>query len=155
MLHRVIARRTWTYIGFLVPTLGLALVAGQASVAGTLPVGTLAGGSSDRPAQASGVSGGKAAHDAPLSDAFLFLAPGTGGSVPAPPNGGSVPLGGRFVLDLMLNSGSSNTSAQQSYLTFTNSILRNASVSVINSACTLTGTVTEDLSIFDTALQNE
>src|SRR5438034_588293 len=53
--------------------------------------------------------------------AFLALVPGTGGTYPAPPNGGSVPLGSRFVLDLMINGAShDDLEGQQSYLTFTN-----------------------------------
>ena len=75
--------------------------------------------------------------NAPLSDAFLALAPGTGGTVPAPPNGGSVLVGSRFVFDLMLNTGShTDAIAQQSYLTFTSSVLQNARLSDIDTACT-------------------
>src|SRR6266511_3378424 len=41
-------------------------------------------------------------------DAYLFLRPSvdTPGSCPAPPNGGSTSTGCRFVLDLVLNTGS-------------------------------------------------
>src|SRR5436189_929326 len=53
------------------------------------------------------------------ADAFLFLQPGTGGSVPAPGNGGQVGVGDRFVLDLLVNSGSNiDVSEQSTYLTF-------------------------------------
>ena len=53
----------------------------------------------------------------------------------------------------MINSGSNNAAAAQSYLTFTNSILQ-----VVNSGqsgCVVTSTVTGDVTIFDAVLQNE
>src|SRR5437870_2485236 len=155
MLAGVTIHRSWRHIVFVSALLaGLALIAGQASGVGAPLGGALAAGSSDRPAQASGISGDKDAPNVP--DAFLLLAPGTGGSVPAPPNGGSVPVGGRFVFDLMLNSGShTDVTGQQSYITFTSSILQNARLSNINSSCVPTSTVTGDFSTFDSALQNE
>src|SRR4051794_3314127 len=88
-------------------------------------------------------------------DAFVELVPGTGGSVPAPVNSGTVTVGDRFVLDLMMQSGSGNTVGQQSYLTFTYSVLQNARVSSIGVGCVLTSTLTADLSTFDSAQQNE
>ena len=74
----------------------------------------------------------------------------------APPNGGTVTVGDRFVLDLMLNSGTyDNVTAQQSYLTYAANLLQNARVGQIDSACVLTGTVTPDTSTFDASLQNQ
>ena len=54
-------------------------------------------------------------------------------------------VGARFVLDLMVHSGTNNITAQQSYLTFTTSILKNGRVSDIPTTCTLTSTVTPDI----------
>ena len=74
----------------------------------------------------------------------------------APPNGGTVTVGDRFVLDLMLNSGTyDNVTAQQSYLTYTYNLLQNARVDQISNACVLTGTVSPDATIFDASLQNQ
>ncbi len=102
------------------------------------------------------------------TDAFLFLTPGsTAGSCPAPPNGGSVAVNCRFVLDMMINMGNNpDGAAQQSYLTFTYGLIQNASVSAIGSSCTVTNTVTADTcgvpgcspgdpTGFEVALQNE
>src|SRR5438874_7789406 len=56
----------------------------------------------------------------------------------------------------MLDSGAyGNVTAQQSYLTFTSSILQNARASDIDSACTLTATVSMDPAVFENRLQNE
>src|SRR4051812_7993013 len=66
---------------------------------------------------------GESARSAPeTQDAFMLLQPGTtAGTCAAPANGGSVNVGCTFVLDLIINTGSnSDTSAQQSYLTFNN-----------------------------------
>lgn len=85
-------------------------------------------------------------------NAFMYFVPE--GS--APPNGGTVMVGDRFVLDLMLNSSThDNVIAQQSYLTYTANLIQNARVSQIATACVLTNTVTPDLSTFDARLQNE
>src|SRR4051812_4620983 len=81
-------------------------------------------------------------------DAFIELVPEAG----APPNGGSANVGDRFVLDLMVHSGTNNVTAQQSYLTFTNSVLQNGRVSDIPTLCTLTSTVTFDHATFDADL---
>lgn len=65
----------------------------------------------------------------------------------------TITVGSRIDLDLMINSGSNNVGAAQSYLTFTNSILR-----VVNSSqpgCVVTNTVTADTTIFDGVFQNE
>ncbi len=89
-------------------------------------------------------------------DAFVALQPGSAGNCSAPANGGTVQVGCRFVLDLILNSGSiNNTLAQQSYLTFTSSILQNARVSSIGTSCVPTNTVTFDGTANDASLQNE
>src|SRR5438132_7452794 len=99
MLRKVITRRSWGYVILLLAILGLALVAGQASAKVLGPeswVPSHLGHDSGLGTQDLGLFGGKATPYAPLGDAFLLLAPGTGGSVPAPPNGGSVPVGGRF-----------------------------------------------------------
>jgi hypothetical protein len=88
--------------------------------------------------------------------AFISLQPGSGGNCTAPPNGGTVQVGCRFVLDLMVNMGSlPNGVAQQSYVTYTNSILQNARVASIDSSCVPTNTMTQDLTVFDATLQNE
>ncbi len=90
-------------------------------------------------------------------DASLFLRPSidTPGSCPAPANGGSTTTGCRFVLDLMLNTGSnSDATAQQSFLTFTYQLLENIRVDQIGSSCTFTSTVTGDLGTFDLEEQN-
>src|SRR5262245_56487756 len=54
-----------------------------------------------------------------VRDAFLEFVPQAGG----PPNVGSIQVGQRFALDLMLNAGSNDVpngvTSQQSYLTFT------------------------------------
>src|SRR3954464_6516638 len=134
-------RWAWRYLVVLLAAFGLVLVVGQVS-ASKLPASHGSGtGRGDTPA---------------TGDAFLELVPGTGGTVPAPVNGGAVPLGGRFVLDLMLHSGSrEDITAQQSYITFTNSILQNVRVANIASACIVTSTVTGDLDAFDVQIQNE
>ncbi|MFL5731609.1 MAG: dockerin type I domain-containing protein, partial [Chloroflexia bacterium] len=66
----------------------------------------------------------------------------------------TVPVGSQFTLDLMVDAGSNNIGAAQSYLTFTSSILQN--VQVGSGGCgVLTSTLTADASVFDTTLQNE
>lgn len=91
----------------------------------------------------------------PAGNAFLEFVPEDG----APPNGGTVNLGDRFVLDLMLNAGSSappdGVTAQQSYLTFTYDLIKNVRSDQIATACALTSTATVDQTSFDTSLQNE
>ena len=74
----------------------------------------------------------------------------------APPNGGTVNVGDRFVLDLAINSGVyTDTTAQQAYITFTNSVLQNARVDQIATSCVLTNSVTADNTVYDATLQNE
>jgi hypothetical protein len=95
-----------------------------------------------------------------IPDAFVFLAPSTiPGTCPAPPNGGTVAQGCRFVLDMMVNAGTNaapdGVTAQQSYLTFTFGTIQNARVSSIATSCTVTNTVTQDNAVFDAVLQNE
>src|SRR4051812_48541488 len=92
-------------------------------------------------------------------DAFMVIQPGTGGTCAAPANGGTVAFGCRFVFDLMLNAGTNadpeGASVQQSYLTFTHQVVNVARVSVIATTCTVTNTLTADLTEFDQVLQNE
>src|SRR5207249_767350 len=77
----------------------------------------------------------------PVRDAYLEIRPQ--GS--APPNGGTVSVGDRFVLELLLNTGShDDVLVHQSYLTFTYSLLQNARVDQIGTDCVLTSTVTAD-----------
>ena len=65
-------------------------------------------------------------------------------------------LGCRFDLDLMVNAGSHpNANGQESYLTFTYSILQNARADQIANSCTLTNTITPDFTTFDSLVQNE
>jgi hypothetical protein len=87
--------------------------------------------------------------------------------VPAPPNGGTVQIGDRFVLDLMINGGSNgDMTAQQSYMSFNQAVTGNGRVSSLGTSCTLTNTVTGDTcglpgcgptdgTGFDAILQNE
>jgi hypothetical protein len=94
-----------------------------------------------------------------IPDAFLTIVPGAAGNCPAPANGGVTTPGCRFVLDLIVNAGSNaapdGITAQQSYLTFTHQLIQNARVSTIGTSCTVTNTVTGDLTVFDAILQNE
>src|SRR5207249_6891295 len=88
-------------------------------------------------------------------NAFLSLQPGSAGNCSAPPNGGTVQEGCRFILDLMVNMGSvPDGVAMQSYMTFTSSILQNARVDSIASSCVPASTVTLDSTIFDVLLQD-
>src|SRR5205807_2456292 len=88
----------------------------------------------------------------PVADAFMELVPE--GS--APPNGGTISVGDRFVLGLWLNAGShQDATVHQSYLTFTWQLIQNARVSTITSTCTLANTLTGDHTVFDVDLQNE
>jgi hypothetical protein len=95
----------------------------------------------------------KASGTAPaVNDAYVELRPDTG----APPNGGTVSVGARFVLAMWLNTGThDDASAAQNYLTFTSGYLQNARVSSIGTGCSLTSTFTADNSTFDATLQNE
>ena len=89
-------------------------------------------------------------------DAYTKIQPGGAGNCTAPANGGTVLLGCRFILDLTVDMGSiPDGLAQQSYLTFTNSIIQNGRVSTIASSCTVTSTLTADVTTFDASLQNE
>ncbi len=96
-------------------------------------------------------------HTPYTADALLRLIPSqVPGSCAAPPNGGTVNVGCRFVLDLWVDTGSNpDATAQQSYLTYTYNLIQNARVSTISSTCTLTSTVTPVLDTFDATLQNE
>lgn len=89
-----------------------------------------------------------------IRDAFMELVPE--GS--APPNGGTIAVGDRFVLGLWADVGLAHgdwVPGHQSYLTFTNAVLQNALVSQISTGCVLTNTVTPDLTTWDTPLMNE
>lgn len=81
--------------------------------------------------------------------AHQYFQPQTG----APQNGGTVQIGQKFTLDLMVDSGQYSVNAQQSYLRFDNTLLQNVSVS--QSGCVVTNTVTIDQTNFDAQLQNE
>jgi hypothetical protein len=92
----------------------------------------------------------------PAGNALHFLQPGTAGNCPAPPNGGTTTVGCRFVLNMMINAGSSPDScAQQGYLQVPYQLIKNARVNTIASACTLTNTVTADFTVYEAAFQNE
>src|SRR5439155_22507320 len=65
----------------------------------------------------------------------------------------TVVVGQRFNVDLKINSGTNNVIAQQSYLTFTSSLLQ---VSAPGTVCSQqTNTVISDTTSFDDVLQNE
>lgn len=90
----------------------------------------------------------------PNGDAYLQFQPGIAGNCVAPPNGGTVYVGCRFVLDLMLNMNSiPGGIGQQSSLTFTNALIQNARVSTISSACTITSTITPDNTEFGATMR--
>src|SRR5205823_6924973 len=55
----------------------------------------------------------------PCNGAYQYFIPET---ILDPANGGTVLTGQKFTLDLMVNTGGFTITAQQSYLTFTNSI---------------------------------
>ena len=65
----------------------------------------------------------------------------------------TVTLGSKFTLDLLVNAGTNTVGAQQSYLTFTNSLLQ--VVDALSTGCVVTNTVAPDTSTFDATLQNE
>src|SRR5690242_16430393 len=138
-------------------------------VAALVCAGALAG--TDGQAAARPLGAGAAAHSSSLTapgkradtarpetaDAYLQLVPENGGpgSCTPPTNGGSVAVGCTFVLDLMVNAGSHpDSTAQQSYLTYTQQFIQNVRVSSLPSAV-LTSTVTGDLGTYDSVLQNE
>src|SRR5437660_6543105 len=57
------------------------------------------------------------------TDAYLNLRPQTG----APPSGGMVMVGTRFVLELWVNGGShTDMTGQQTYISFTSQLIKNA-----------------------------
>lgn len=65
-------------------------------------------------------------------------------------------VGSKLTLDMLLNSGLDPevfVTAQQSYMTFTYSVIQNVRVS--DSGCVLTSTVTPDITTFNAVLQNE
>lgn len=71
----------------------------------------------------------------------------------APASGGKIPVGQKFVLDLMVNPGTSTVAGQQVYLQYDAGLLQNVNAS--SDGCTLTNTVTLDSTVFDAQLQNE
>jgi hypothetical protein len=81
--------------------------------------------------------------------AYHYLRPQGSG----PPNGGTVSVGDRFTLDMLVSAGPDSITAQQAYLTFTYSLLQNVDAS--QPGCVPTNTITADLLIFDVDLQNE
>src|SRR5438477_10961 len=143
MLARTIRPGMRTRIFIMLAFVVLALVAG--SILASRVAGAQAGSAvsqSTKPLQAR-------AESPSTGDDYLLFVPQGG----APPNGGSIPAGSRFVVDLWLNAESQPALAQQSYLTFTNSLLQNANVSSINTSCVLTSTLTGDRTTFDTVVQ--
>jgi hypothetical protein len=94
-----------------------------------------------------------------IRDAYMELGPGGPGTCPAPPNGGTTQVGCTFILDMILHTGSNQppagASAQQSYLTFTHQLIKNANVAQVGTGCVLTSTVTADMTVFNAVLQNE
>jgi hypothetical protein len=110
-------------------------------------------------------------HSRPATDAFLELRPG----LQAPPNGGKAQVGDRFVLELWLQPGKATGRdlrqryldlgpqpvapvpfvAQQSYLSFTTSLLQNVRLAPIATDSGASDTIVGDWTSFDTALQNE
>jgi hypothetical protein len=80
----------------------------------------------------------------PALDAYARFAP----SSPL-----TVTVGSKFILDLMVNGGTSSVVATQNYLTFTSSLLQN--VSATQAGCVATNTISPDLATFDAVLQNE
>ncbi len=96
----------------------------------------------------------------PAGNAYHFLRPGsTAGNCPAPANGGATTVGCRFVLDLMVNAGSSvapnGLTAEQDYLTYSYQLIQNARLSAIATSCVPTNTVTGDHGVFDATMQDE
>jgi hypothetical protein len=70
-----------------------------------------------------------------------------------PPGPINVETGTKFVLDLMVNSGTNSVEVAQAYMTFTNNILQ--VVDIGQPGCVPTNTVAADDTIFDATLQNE
>ncbi len=86
----------------------------------------------------------------PCPGATHYLVPEAG----APPNGGTISVGQRFVLDLRVNSGPYDDLAdQEAYLTFDYPLLQN--VRTTQPGCVLTSTVTADHTAFNAEIQNE
>src|SRR5690348_12277079 len=106
--NRVAIRILWMAL-ILVVGLGLA---GSAALAGNPGDSRVVhGGTGLQP----GAIGAQNGPETSLNDAYISLVPE--GS--APPNGGTVAAGQRFVLDVMVNAGSHpDLAAQASYMTF-------------------------------------
>ena len=142
MAVRVHDRKPGPGIIFLLPVLLLAL-------------GILTGDASAARPPAATMASAAAPHGAPVpppNDAYMTLVPQ--GS--APPGGGTVRTGDRFVLELWLNAGShTDATAQQSYLTFPYDLIKNARVDQITTTCSLSDQFTPDTTTFDAVLQNE
>ena len=81
--------------------------------------------------------------------AYHYWAPEAG----SPPSGGTINVGDRIDLDLMVHTANSVITAQQVHLTFTSGLIQNVRAS--STGCVLTSTVTPDLSIFDELILNE
>jgi hypothetical protein len=77
----------------------------------------------------------------------------TGYAYFAPSSPLTVTLGTTFTLDLMVHADNYNAAAQQSYLTFTNSLLQVSDAGA--AGCVPTNTVSADTSTFDAVLQND
>src|SRR5437660_689200 len=143
-----LAEKKWL---FVVPA--LALLLGFGALAGGASAGRLKDSSGKDIANIQSIAHGPARPA--TADGYLIFEPE--GS--APPNGGTVNVGDRFVLGLWLDTGSNappnGATAQQSYLTYTYDLIKNVRVDQIATACVLTSTVTSDYSTFTDPLQNE
>src|SRR3954447_8631777 len=123
-----------------------------------LVVGSAAAGNPEGGNGTTGESAGKGGAAAPLDDAYMVLRPQAG----APPNGGSVNVGTKFTLDLVVNTGvHDNVAATQDYILFDNPQSPSGVLKVLPSAsgnCSavpVSTTVAADTSTFDAVLQNE
>ncbi len=128
----------------LVSLLAAALLPAGARVLGAPPTVLHPGAVSD-PRLAGDVAGALpiASGDHPTAlDAFAHLVPGEI----------TVTVGTKFTLDLKINDGTNAVIAQQSYLTFTNTLLQ--VVDTAQSGCVAATTVSPDLSFFPVTLQN-
>lgn len=92
---------------------------------------------------------GAASGQKPCADAYQYLVPEEG----APCNGCSIAPGQHFTLDLMVSTGSSKVTAQQSYLAFDNTVVQVVDPSA--GTCAPSQSVAADTTQFDNILQNE
>jgi hypothetical protein len=85
----------------------------------------------------------------PPCEVYHYFAPEAGG----PPSGGTVTVGDKFILDLMVEPGTYTVASQQAYITTTYPLLQNVSATQVG--CVAANTVTPDTTVFDGVLQNE